>query len=53
MLVIPDASPVDCDPAWIGGVVVVEPRFKMLAKAGGKSSDTVEGGLNIFNLSVG
>jgi hypothetical protein len=52
MLVIPDERPVVCDPTSIGGVGVVEPRFKMLAKAGGKSSDVVEGGLNIFSLSV-
>jgi hypothetical protein len=53
MLVIPEESPVICGEVCIGGVGVVEPRFKMLAKAGGKSSDVVEGGLNIFSLSVG
>jgi len=52
ILVMPDERPVVCGPPPIGGVGVVEPRLKMLAKAGGKSSDVVEGGLNIFSLSV-
>jgi hypothetical protein len=49
---MPDDSPVTCGGAGIGGVGVVEPIFKMLAKAGGKSSDVVEGGLSIVILSV-
>jgi hypothetical protein len=49
---MPDDKPVACGAVGIDGVGVVEPTFKMLAKAGGKSSDVVEGGLSIVILSV-
>jgi hypothetical protein len=52
MLVMPEERPVICGEVCIGGVGAVEPKFKMLAKAGGKSSDVVEGGLSIVSLSV-
>jgi hypothetical protein len=52
MLVMPEERPVICGEVCIGGVEAVEPKFKMLAKAGGKSSDVVEGGLSIVSLSV-